>query len=79
MSPRIVNFYPSMSDMMVRRPKPRTQSAGVPSEPSPSARRGHVGPAAACTDGPATQSTPNYQPNPAGRVHDLAKGQAEAV
>jgi hypothetical protein len=48
MSPRIVNFYPSMSDMMVRRPKPRTQSAGVPSEPSPSARRGHVLPAAAC-------------------------------
>jgi len=43
-----------MSDMMVRRPKPRTQSAGVPSEPSPSAVRGHVLPAAAGTDGPAT-------------------------
>ena len=27
----------------------RAQSAGVPSESSPSARRGHVGPAAACT------------------------------
>ena len=49
-SPQIVNFYPSMSDMMVRRPKSRTQSAGVPSEPSPSARRGHVLPAAPGTD-----------------------------
>ena len=50
MSHRIVNFYPSMSNMMVRRPKPRTQSAGVPAEPSPSARRGHVLPAAPGTD-----------------------------
>jgi len=50
MAPRIVNFYPSLSDMMVRRPKPRAQSAGVPSEPSPSAVRGHVLPAAPGTD-----------------------------
>jgi len=54
-----------MSDMMVRRPKPGAQSAGVPAEPSPSPRCGHVLPAAPGTDGPAT--------------HRLAKGQLEAM
>ena len=46
MSPNIVNFTVNVG----HDPKPRSLSAGVPSEPSPSARRGHVGPAAPGTD-----------------------------
>ena len=49
MSPRIVNFTVNVG----HDPKPRTQSAGVPSEPSPSPRRGHVLPAA-----PGTYESP---------------------
>lgn len=53
----------------------RQQPWGIGSSPSP--RRGHVLPAAACTDGPATHRL--RIPDPTRRVHDLPKGQAGAM
>ena len=55
MSPRIVNFTVNVG----HDPKPRSLSAGVPSEPSPSPRCGHVLPATACThESPAVRWSP---------------------